>query len=126
MWAQRKAGVFLTVCLEDCKDPSIDMKADKVLFKGVGGSDKKEYEMDLDLFENIDPEKSSYKNKGRVIEFELKKANDSFWPRLTKSMGKKHWVKVDFSRWKDEDDSEDEVEAGPGGGAGGTDFEEVC
>lgn len=129
LWAQRKQGVFLTICVEDCKDPSIEMKEDKVHFKGVGGPDKKEYEMDLDLYENIDPEKSSHKNKGRVIEFELKKANESFWPRLTKSTDKKHWIKVDFSRWKDEDDSEDEAGEAPGapggGGAGGTDFEEV-
>jgi len=138
MWAQRKAGIFLTICLEDCKDPSIQLSADKVHFKGTGGTDNKEYEMDLELYDNIDPDKSTHKNKGRVIEFELKKANDSFWARLTKSTDKKHWIKVDFSRWKDEDDSEDEAEAAPGGmpgmpggmpgmpgGAGATDFEEM-
>lgn len=129
MWAQRKAGVFLTICLEDCKDPQIELSAGKVHFKGVGGTDKKEYEMDLELYDEIDPAKSTQKNKGRVIEFELKKSKESFWPRLTKSSEKKHWVKVDFSRWKDEDDSEDEAEGGlggPGGGpAGATDFEEM-
>jgi len=141
MWAQRKQGVFLTICLEDCKDPSIQLDADKIHFKGVGGSDKKEYEMDLEVYEPIDPEKSTHKNTGRVIEFELRKATDTFWPRLTKGNEKKHWVKVDFSRWKDEDDSDDEGEGGPagmpgmpgmggmggmgGGGMGGTDFEEM-
>ncbi|ODN03391.1 Protein wos2 [Orchesella cincta] len=121
MWAQRKQGVFLTICLEDCKDPSIQLNADKIHFKGAGGADKKEYEMDLEVFEPIDPEKSTHRNTGRVIEFELKKATDNFWPRLTKSNEKKHWIKVDFSRWKDEDDSDDEAEAGPGGmpGMGG-------
>lgn len=130
MWAQRKAGVFLTICLEDCKDPAIEIAADKVHFKGIGGTDKKEYEMNLELYESVDQDKSSYKNKGRVIEFELKKAKDSFWPRLTKNNEKKHWIKVDFSRWKDEDDSDDEGEGGGGMGmggvgGGGTDFEEV-
>jgi prostaglandin-E synthase len=127
MWAQRKAGVFLTVCLEDCKDPKIELSPAKVHFKGTGGTDNKEYELNLELFEDIDPDKSTHVNKGRVIEFELKKSKDSFWPRLTKTSEKKHWLKVDFARWKDEDDSEDEAsaEGGPPGGGGGTDFEEM-
>jgi len=128
MWAQRRPGVFLTICLEDCKDPVVEVKTSGVHFKGTGGTDKKEYELELELFDEIDPDKSSHKNKGRVIEFELKKSKDSYWPRLTKGSEKKHWLKVDFSRWKDEDDSEDEGMGGegpPGGPGGATDFEEM-
>jgi len=127
MWAQRRAGVFLTICLEDCKDPVVELSPAKVHFKGTGGTDNKEYELDLEFYEDIDPDKSTHKNKGRVIEFEIKKSKDSFWPRLTKTSEKKHWLKVDFSRWKDEDDSEDEAAEGgpPGGGGGATDFEEM-
>ena len=54
----------------------------------------------------------------------LIKANPGpFWKRLLKSQQKYHWLKVDFNKWKDEDDSDDEA---PGvGGGGGTDFEDV-
>jgi hypothetical protein len=39
----------------------------------------------------------------------LKKKEDGpFWPQLTKEKQKFHWLKVDFNKWKDEDDSEDE------------------
>jgi prostaglandin-E synthase len=38
-----------------------------------------------------------------------KKESGPFWPRLLKSDKKVHWVKIDFNKWKDEDDvSEDE------------------
>lgn len=60
--------------------------------------------------------------RDRVIEFVLKKKNEEepFWPRLTNEKVKHHWLKVDFNKWKDEDDSEDEVEGGGGmGGFGG-------
>ena len=34
----------------------------------------------------------------------------SFWPRLTKDKVKLHYLKTDFNRWKDEDDTESEPE----------------
>lgn len=39
----------------------------------------------------------------------LKKKDDGpYWQQLTKEKQKFHWLKVDFNKWKDEDDSEDE------------------
>ncbi len=35
-----------------------------------------------------------------------KEPGTPFWPRLLESKDKQHWLKVDFSRWKDEDDSD--------------------
>jgi prostaglandin-E synthase len=34
--------------------------------------------------------------------------NRSYWPHLTKEKKKYHWLKVDFKKWKDEDDSGDD------------------
>ena len=56
MWAQRTNCVFLTVCLEDCKNPDIKLEADKIFFSGVGGTEKKKYEVTLNLYKEIDPE----------------------------------------------------------------------
>merc|ERR1711997_482605 len=39
-----------------------------------------------------------------------------YWERLLKDKTKQHWLKVDFQKWKDEDDSDEE--------AGGGDLEE--
>ena len=55
-WAQRTNLVFVTVCLEDCKDPEIKLEEGKLYFKGTGGTDKKEHEVTLEFFGTIDTE----------------------------------------------------------------------
>ena len=55
-WAQRPKLIFLTVCLSDCPKPDIKVEKDRLHFKGVGGTDKKEYEVDIEFFKEIDPE----------------------------------------------------------------------
>ncbi|XP_053643036.1 prostaglandin E synthase 3 [Cherax quadricarinatus] len=110
-WAQRKHLVFLTICLEDCHSPTINMEENKIYFKGTGGTEKKDYEYTYDLYKEIDPEKSRSFVRDRNIELILVKKEDGpFWPHLLKQKVKQHWLKVDFSRWKDEDDSDDEGE----------------
>lgn len=58
MWAQRPNLIFLTVCLEDCKDPEIKVDADKLAFKGIGGPEKKNYELTINFFKEVDTEVS--------------------------------------------------------------------
>ena len=55
-WAQRTNLVFVTVCLEDCKDPEIKVEEEKLYFNGKGGTDKKEHEVTLEFFGSIDTE----------------------------------------------------------------------
>ncbi len=69
-------------------------------------------------------QKSKFAVRDRVIEFALEKAEEGpYWERLLKEKTKQHWLKIDFNKWKDEDDSDSED--GPGGGPGGGDLEEV-
>jgi len=125
-WAQRNNLIFLTICVEDCKNPQIDIKPEKLFFKGVGGTDKKTFETTLNFFKEIDTEKSKHATRGRNIEFILKKKEDGpYWPRLLQEKNKYHWLKIDFDKWKDEDDSEDEMGGPGGGGGGGKDIEEM-
>lgn len=56
MWAQRNNIIFLTICLEDCKNPEIKIDSDKVYFHGIGGTEKKDHEITISLFKEIDPE----------------------------------------------------------------------
>jgi hypothetical protein len=35
-----------------------------------------------------------------------------FWDRLLSESGKRHWLSVDWSKWKDEDESDDDVQFG--------------
>ena len=73
-------------------------------------------------------QKSKFAVRDRCIEFALEKKEDGpYWDRLLKEKTKRHWLKIDFNKWKDEDESDEEEAAGPGGagGAGGGDLEAV-
>jgi len=119
VWAQRKNCILLTVCLDDCKSPDIKFEPTQFLFKGIGGSNQSEYEASIELYGEVDPETSTFVARPRNIEVVLKKKEEGFWPRLTKGNGKIPWIKVDFNKWKDEDESEDEELGGLGGGMPG-------
>ena len=72
----------------------------------------------MSLLKEIDPEKTKYQVRPRCIEFALEKAEEGpYWERLLKDKTKQHWLKVDFQKWKDEDDSDEE--------AGGGDLEDM-
>jgi len=112
-WAMRPDSVFITICVQDCKDVTLDISPSKVYFKGTGGPDNKTYENTLELYEEIDAEKSVKHVRDRNIEMLLvRKASGPYWPHLLKSKVKQHWLKVDFLKWKDEDDDEADAEAG--------------
>ncbi|KAH6940347.1 hypothetical protein HPB50_026967 [Hyalomma asiaticum] len=120
LWAQRKNVVYVKVALEDCKNPAINITADSLHFKGTGGAESKPHEVMLRFLHPIKPEESRYVVRPRGTEFVLAKAEEGpFWKRLLQDDVKHHWLKVDFNKWVDEDDSGDEL------GAGGGDFEEM-
>lgn len=109
LWAQRKEDVFLTFSIES-KDPSIKIEKESVYFKGVNTQDNKVNEVTIPLFDAVVPETSAFINKGRCIEMILRKAKKDapYWPSLTKDKKKPHYLKVDFNKWTDEDDVEEE------------------
>merc|ERR1711946_40346 len=87
----------------------ITVEPTKVYFKGTGGPDKKLHEVTIELFNEIDTEESKYSVRDRSIEFFLKKKEEGpYWPSLMKEKKKVHWLKIDFNRWRDEDDSDPE------------------
>ncbi|EEB18185.1 Prostaglandin E synthase, putative [Pediculus humanus corporis] len=107
VWAQKSDLIALTICLEECKKPVVEIHKDKIYFKGTGGSEKKTYEVDINLYSEINPDESSSNILGRGVEFLLKKKEEGpFWPRLTKEKVKYHWLKLDFHKFNYEKDSD--------------------
>lgn len=124
-WAQRADKLFLTIDLEDCDKPDIKLEKEKLYFKGKSNSiqqdaDHREHEVTIEFFKPINVEESKHSVRARGTEFVIIKDDEAWWPRLLKDSTKRHWLKVDFPKWKDEDDSDDEAAAGAGfGGFGG-------
>jgi len=64
----------------------------------------------LEFYKPVDASKARRIPSDRSIQYVVsKKESGPFWPRLLKTDKKMHWVKIDFNKWKDEDElSEDD------------------
>ncbi|XP_064613803.1 uncharacterized protein LOC135477579 isoform X3 [Liolophura sinensis] len=111
-WAQRKDRVLLTFELSDVTNPKIDITDSALIFRGNGGTEKKDYYVQIDFFKDVNPQESKQAVLPRKVYFEIKKkdVDQPFWPRLTKDSTKHHWLKTDFNLWVDEDDSDVETQ----------------
>lgn len=93
---------------------------DYLQFKGLGLPGNNNYEVTLNFFKKINPDKVIQKNSGRCYEFIITKADTKaeYWPSLTNDKKKPPYLKVDFNKWKDEGSDDEEQEAF-GDGMGG-------
>ncbi|XP_052903117.1 uncharacterized protein CG16817 isoform X1 [Anopheles moucheti] len=109
VWAQRSDVIYLTLNVE-CTEPEIKFTDESLVFSGVGKPEGKKYELNVEFYEKINPEKVATKNIKRCIEFVIAKADSQtpYWPRLLKDKTKPHWLKVDFNRWEDEGSNDEE------------------
>ena len=104
-WAQRRDLIFLTICLEDCKCPKIDLLPRYLKFQGFSGPENKQYKLNIEFLKEIIPEKCRFAIGDREIDFVLEKLESGpYWDRLIKSKTKTHWLKVNFDKWVDEEE----------------------
>jgi cytosolic prostaglandin-E synthase len=111
IWAQRKDVVYLTIEVFEVKDENIEIQGNTVVFSGVRGSDEAKFGVSLELYGEIDANKSKINVGHRDISLVLAKVEEGpFWPRLLKSTQKKHYIHTDFSKWVDEDEEDEPLE----------------
>ena len=118
-WAQRKDRLFVTIDLPDVESPQISLKPEgKLMFEGKVKA--AEYHIDLDLFKEVVVEESRWNLKGRNILLNIvkKDKDDEYWLRLTREKVKHPHIKVDWTRWIEEED-----EHAAGGFGAGDDFD---
>ncbi|XP_055922148.1 very-long-chain (3R)-3-hydroxyacyl-CoA dehydratase [Eupeodes corollae] len=111
-WAQTEDQITLKVELKDSKQPNVrfDEKSLKFSTYGLGARGLNDYQFALNLFSKIDDDDSHFKVYDSKIEFTIRKEQPAWWPRLTATPQKPHWLKIDFDRWRTEDDVVDEDE----------------
>uniref|UniRef100_A0AC34GML5 Very-long-chain (3R)-3-hydroxyacyl-CoA dehydratase n=1 Tax=Panagrolaimus sp. ES5 TaxID=591445 RepID=A0AC34GML5_9BILA len=113
-WAQDNDKIFLRVDLRDAQDVNIALNNKKLDFSanGHGGQGKRGYQFSLNLTDNV-TNTPLLKTTGSQINIELNKVKAEFWKNLIQESKRPHWLKFDFSRWKDSDESEhDEANGG--------------
>ncbi|KAJ2796675.1 Prostaglandin E synthase 3 (Cytosolic), partial [Coemansia furcata] len=104
LWAQRKDVVYLTIEIADAPEAVITDKA--IDFECV--KEGKKYAFHMEFFDEIIPKESKKSDTKRVSFYILKKKEAGWWVRLCKPKERNNFIKTDFSRFADEDDSEDE------------------
>ena len=99
----------------DIKDEKIDLTPNQLKFSGASG--EKKYEANIEFFADVVPEDSKWTKTGFHLFFVLsKKAQDeAFWPRVTKEKVKNQYISVDWAKWVDEDEEEEDPNKGLGG-----------
>jgi hypothetical protein len=86
----------------DCKkeDLKLDIKPTVLNFSGKSDSLKKSYHVELELYAEIDAEKTKINHTSKNIELVLQKKElkEEFWPRLLKDSKKVHFLKTNFDK----------------------------
>lgn len=121
LWAQRsspsepeKNVIMLTINVPNMKPEATkcDLTTNALHFestieadasKGIPGN---KYVFDIDFFEEIVPAESKQHltAKNLYLLIRKEKAQEEYWPRLTKERVRLHNVKTDFDKWVDEDE----------------------
>ena len=106
-WAQRKENVLVSIFVDNCKDVAIDFSEKAFTFKGKDSKGEAKYDVTVDLDHEIKPDASRWINRGRCVEIVLGKKDDAvWWTKLTPT--KRNYISVDFNKWRDESDDEDD------------------
>ncbi|XP_014103334.1 prostaglandin E synthase 3 homolog [Bactrocera oleae] len=113
-WAQRHDLIYVIIDVE-CVNIEHKVTENSFTFKGVNALDAtKKYEVTLNFLHPVDPERVTSKNIGRCLEFTIyKKEGGPYWSSLTNDKIKLHFLKANFTKWKNESDEEDEGEPEP-------------
>ncbi|XP_056021528.1 very-long-chain (3R)-3-hydroxyacyl-CoA dehydratase 3-like [Ostrea edulis] len=112
-WGQKTDHVSLKIDLKDVVNPKVDLTEDGLKFEadGTGIRGHNLYQLDIDFYHPVDPDKSRYRVLDRCVDFYIQKTGSGeVWPRLTNQKIKYPWLKIDFDKVAYEDESESEAE----------------
>lgn len=102
LWAQDKKSIFLTFEIINIREQ--DIKFSERNLKIKGRNENNEFDVDIKLYSDIDVENSTWSIKPKGIIVTLKKSVEVFWNKL--STVKMNNLKIDWSKWVNEDDSD--------------------
>lgn len=94
-----------------------------LFFRGTDVTGSQSYVVDLEFFDKVKGEEKRQIPTSRHLELVIPKEETKWWPRLLKNSAKVirwflrfekisifqvAWIKIDFNKWKDEDEEHDE------------------
>lgn len=102
LWAQDRKSIFLTFEIRNIKEQNIKFSEKNISIKGR--NDKNEFNISIDLYSEINCEESTWSIKPKGIICTLHKNIEKFWSKL--SPVKMNNLKIDWTKWVNEDDSD--------------------
>ena len=115
-WAQNQERVLITIDVADTENVEVDVVEDKQSLKFSCVANGQKYALDMVVFEPIVKEESAWNVKGRNVIINLAKKDKSqteeWWNRLTKEKVKNNMITIDWSKWKNPDDDEEDAAKG--------------
>ena len=102
----------MTVDVPDQEAVEVDVDEEKQMLKFSCTANGQKFAFDMEVYEPIVKEESAWNTKGRNVIINIAKKDKSqteeWWPRLTKDKVKNQLITIDWSRWKDPDDADED------------------
>lgn len=100
----------MTIEVADCQDIKIDLNEDesRLTFSAVSNGEK--FAFDMVLYDKVIKEESKWNTKGRNVFLSISKKDkeqEEWWPRLTKEKIKNPLITIDWSKWVDPDEEDE-------------------
>ena len=102
LWAQDRKSIFLTFEIRDIREQNINFSKNNITIQGR--NDKNDFDISVDLYSEINCEESTWSIKPKGIICTLNKNVEKFWSKL--SPVKMNNLKIDWTKWINEDDSD--------------------
>nr|XP_017255713.1 PREDICTED: uncharacterized protein OsI_027940-like isoform X2 [Daucus carota subsp. sativus] len=111
-WAQRSDVLYITIELPDAEDVNTKLEPEgRLYFSATSGPDNLLYEVDIDLYDKVDVDVCADSLQMSFLRIYMK-VESKWWSRLLKKEGKPPaFLKVDWNKWVDEDEQDEEDES---------------
>jgi cytosolic prostaglandin-E synthase len=107
LWAQDKKNLFLTFEVFEPKNENVEINEKTINF--YAENDQGKYALNLELYSSVNPQESKTTRTDRSISVILAKPADSeWWPRLLSVKQKPNFLRTDFAKWREENESDNE------------------
>mmetsp|Transcript_9080 Transcript_9080/g.33505 ORF Transcript_9080/g.33505 Transcript_9080/m.33505 type:complete len:181 (-) Transcript_9080:100-642(-) len=109
-WAQRKDRLYLTFPIPDSSNVTIQQTATKLAFSCTG-AEGQQFQLEFEFYSPVKETSGEWKNTGRGVEMKVMKKDDDteYWPKLYKGSTKFRNITVDWNRWIDEDEEDQDA-----------------
>ena len=102
LWGQNDETIFLSIQIDTPKKVQLDFEKNSLLLEVEALHS--DYSLNMNLFDSIDAENSSYQVGLQKIECKIKKLESKLWNSLSLNNQYKHFIKIDWDKWSEIND----------------------